>query len=223
MFVRNRRDLASCICRRKVQGTGVRKPSNPQTEPNFYAMPYQDSFIVSTGSSLAMPRSGGQQSVVLNPSVALTSQKLACARSVMSAVSKNNPTSSFIEPSAAQQVFLASNDNTFRNTKYRNRSAITAIEGLTLCDLLQSHNPHGRRNIMNNTDVMTNRRSSLALDDTLDMWSGSIEPTSLAPLSHAPSSQTNLDLEASFHRICSTLARLDPQSDTEYQRWDLKN
>jgi len=40
LFLRNDRDLAKKIERHKLKGTGTRKPGNPESEPNFYDMPY---------------------------------------------------------------------------------------------------------------------------------------------------------------------------------------
>ena len=40
MFLRSKRFLAHKIHRIKIKGTGARKPSSPETEPNFYAFPF---------------------------------------------------------------------------------------------------------------------------------------------------------------------------------------
>lgn len=39
-FLRSKRFLANQIERLKIKGTGARKPSNPQAEPNFYMRPF---------------------------------------------------------------------------------------------------------------------------------------------------------------------------------------
>lgn len=40
MFLRSRRFLSHRIPRIKLKGTGSRKPTSPETEPNFYLLPY---------------------------------------------------------------------------------------------------------------------------------------------------------------------------------------
>jgi hypothetical protein len=47
LFLRSKRFLSHRIQRSKVKGTGARKPSSPETEPNFYVAP----FLSSTGLS----------------------------------------------------------------------------------------------------------------------------------------------------------------------------
>jgi hypothetical protein len=43
-FLRTKRFLSLRIHRLKIKGTGVRRPSSPQTEPNFYNMPFLPHF-----------------------------------------------------------------------------------------------------------------------------------------------------------------------------------
>jgi len=40
LFLRSRRFLSHRIPRTKLKGTGSRKPTSPETEPNFYLLPY---------------------------------------------------------------------------------------------------------------------------------------------------------------------------------------
>ena len=39
-FLRGRPELALKMQRTKVKGTGARKPSSPETEPDFFSMPF---------------------------------------------------------------------------------------------------------------------------------------------------------------------------------------
>jgi hypothetical protein len=40
LFLRGKRSIAEKILRIKIKGTGARKPSSPETEPNFYFAPF---------------------------------------------------------------------------------------------------------------------------------------------------------------------------------------
>jgi hypothetical protein len=52
LFLRNKRFLAHRITKVKVKGTGTRKPSSPETEPNFYAKLYSPDSLGGFGPSL---------------------------------------------------------------------------------------------------------------------------------------------------------------------------
>jgi hypothetical protein len=45
LFLRNKRFLSHRIQRIKIKGTGARKPGSPESEPNFYIVPYLPSTI----------------------------------------------------------------------------------------------------------------------------------------------------------------------------------
>jgi hypothetical protein len=68
LFLRSKRFLSHRIQRVKIKGKGARKPSSPETEPNFFSAPYLPATITYNGSPW-IP-SGGT-SLPLGPSMNL--------------------------------------------------------------------------------------------------------------------------------------------------------
>jgi hypothetical protein len=82
LFLRSKRFLAQRIQRIKIKGEGARKPSSPETEPNFYNVPYLPStrtpssnpWIASVGN---MGRLGPNMNVGTGGEVSLQERLLA--------------------------------------------------------------------------------------------------------------------------------------------------
>ena len=55
MFLRGKVSLAFDIHRKRVKGTGVRLPTNPEDEPNFYALPPMTKDVVAMAMVSSMP------------------------------------------------------------------------------------------------------------------------------------------------------------------------
>ena len=75
MFLREKRFLCNRIQRIKNKGTGVRKPSSPETEPNFYSMPFlpqSSSRVDQSNSRTLLWKSDGHPSVIMDPAVTLS-------------------------------------------------------------------------------------------------------------------------------------------------------
>jgi hypothetical protein len=64
-FLRNKRFLAHIIERIKVKGRGARKPSSPETEPNFYQLPYLP--LNKVVRQIICPMPHGAMMTVMNP------------------------------------------------------------------------------------------------------------------------------------------------------------
>jgi hypothetical protein len=90
LFLRSKRFLSHRIQRIKIKGKGARKPSSPETEPNFFSAPFlpatithsKNSWIPSLGNSLPLglnmdPGTGGSlslQQLLANPTNAASFQ-----------------------------------------------------------------------------------------------------------------------------------------------------
>jgi hypothetical protein len=74
LFLRQKVFLCHQIPRLKLKGTGVRKPASPETEPNFYTMPWLPELDATTttahGTSRHTKNNGGSPIICMDPSSA---------------------------------------------------------------------------------------------------------------------------------------------------------
>jgi hypothetical protein len=71
LFLRQKVFLCHQIPRLRLKGTGVRKPASPETEPNFYTMPWLPELDATTttaqGTSRHTKNSGGSSIICMDP------------------------------------------------------------------------------------------------------------------------------------------------------------